>query len=147
MVRGRVGCQAHAFGSNGLQPRDQSVPSQQGPDGATSLCALLGPVGIRWLGFTGSGLLAIVAGVAGSSLAFRFSWGNVAERLGASLYAWIESSRKKREVVQDIALGQQAAREREVVVSGERIEIEEHHPAPMVVEPVVLEVPRSERSG
>ena len=109
------------------------------------LGALLGPVGIRWLGFTGSGLLAIVAGVAGSSLAFRFSWGNVAERLGASLYAWIESSRKKREVVQDIALGQQAAREREVVVSGERIEIEEHHPAPMVVEPVVLEVPRSER--
>jgi len=109
------------------------------------LGALLGPVGIRWLGFTGSGLLAIVAGVAGSSLAFRFSWGNVAERLGASLYAWLESSRKKREVVQDIALGQQAAREREVVVSGERIEIEEHHPAPMVVEPVVLEVPRSER--
>ena len=106
---------------------------------------LLGPASVQWLGFTGSGLVAIALGVVGSSLAFRFSWRNVAERIGATLHARIESSRKKREVVQDIALGQQAAREREEVVSEERVEIEEHHPAPVLVEPVILEVPKSER--
>ena len=109
------------------------------------LGALLGPFGIRWLGFTGSGLLAIAAGVAGCAVAFRFSWGSLAERIGASVYAWLESSRKKREVVQDIVLGQQAAREREEVVSSERVEIQEHHATPVVVEPVVLDVPQSER--
>ena len=115
-----------------------------GPSGGV-LGAVLGPMGIRWLGFTGSGLLAITVGVAGSALAFRFSWGNLAERIGSGVYRWLESSRKKREVVADIALGQQAAREREEVVSGERVEIDEHHIAPVLVEPVVLDVPRSER--
>ncbi|MBL8338783.1 MAG: DNA translocase FtsK 4TM domain-containing protein [Rhodoferax sp.] len=109
------------------------------------LGAMLGPLAVRWLGFTGSGLLAIMLGVAGCALAFRFSWGRLAERIGSGLYAWVERSRKKREVVQDIALGQRAAREREEVVSEERVELKEHHVAPVVVEPVVLEVPRSER--
>ncbi len=81
----------------------------------------------------------------GAALAFRFSWGNVAERIGAALHARLESSRKKREAVQDIAMGQQAAREREVVVSGARVEIQEHHPEPVQIEPVVLEMPKSER--
>ena len=109
------------------------------------LGSVLGPLALKWLGFTGSGLLAIMLGVLGSAMAFRFSWGRLAERIGAALYAWLENSRKKREVVQDIALGQQAAREREEVVSEERVEIEEHHPAPVPVEPAVREVPRSER--
>ena len=109
------------------------------------LGSLLGPVSVKWLGFTGSGLMAIALGLAGCSLGFRFSWGNVSERVGACLHSWIESSRKKRELVQDLALGQQAAREREEVVSEERVEIEEHHPAPVLVEPVLLDVPKSER--
>jgi len=110
-----------------------------------ALGSMLGPLSLRWLGFTGSGLVAILLGLAGAALAFRFSWGNVAERIGAALHARLESSRKKREAVQDIAMGQQAAREREVVVSGERVESREHHPEPVHVEPVVLEVPKSER--
>ncbi len=114
-------------------------------DSGGALGSLLGPVVLRWLGFTGSGLVAILLGLAGAALAFRFSWGNVAERIGSALHTRIESSRKKREAVQDIAMGQQAAREREVVVTGERVEIKEHHPAPVQVEPVVLEVPKSER--
>ena len=109
------------------------------------LGSVLGPVAVQWLGFTGSGLLAIMLGVLGSAMAFRFSWGRLAERIGAALHGWLENSRKKREVVQDIALGQRAAREREEVVSEERVEIEEHHPAPVPVEPVVRDVPRSER--
>ena len=109
------------------------------------LGSVLGPVAVQWLGFTGSGLLAIMLGVLGSAMAFRFSGGRLAERIGAALHGWLENSRKKREVVQDIALGQRAAREREEVVSEERVEIEEHHPAPVLVEPVVRDVPRSER--
>jgi len=114
-------------------------------DSGGALGSMLGPLGLRWLGFTGSGLVAILLGLAGAALAFRFSWGNVAERIGAALHARLESSRKKREAVQDMALGQQAAREREVVVSGERLESREHHPQPVHVEPVVLEIPKSER--
>jgi S-DNA-T family DNA segregation ATPase FtsK/SpoIIIE len=114
-------------------------------DSGGALGSMLGPLGLRWLGFTGSGLVAILVGLAGSALAFRFSWGNVAERIGGALHTRLESSRKKREAVQDMAMGQQAAREREVVVSEERVEIKEHHRAPVQVEPVMLEVPKSDR--
>jgi S-DNA-T family DNA segregation ATPase FtsK/SpoIIIE len=69
----------------------------------------------------------------------------VAERIGAAIHTRIEASRKKREVVQDKALGQRAAREREEVVTGERVESREHHPAPVQVEPVVFDIPKSER--
>ena len=109
------------------------------------LGSLLGPVSVNWLGFTGAGLVAIAQGVFGAALVFRFSWGNVAERIGANLHARLESIRKKRELVQDLALGQQAARDREVVLTEERSEIEERHPAQVLVEPVVLDVPKSER--
>ena len=109
------------------------------------LGSLLGPTCVKWLGFTGSGLVAIAVGVAGAALALRFSWGKAAERIGASLHAKVENSRKKRELVQDLALGQQAARERAEVLSEERIEIKVHHPTPVLVEPVVLDVPKSER--
>ncbi len=109
------------------------------------LGSLLGSPALQWLGFTGSGLVAIALGLAGAALGLRFSWGQVAERIGAAVYSKFESSRKQREIVEDIALGQQAAREREEVVLEERVEIREHHAAPVHVEPVVLEVPRSER--
>ncbi len=114
-------------------------------DSGGALGSVLGSLGLRWLGFTGSGLVAILLGLVGAALAFRFSWGNVAERIGAAMHAQLEYRRKKREAVQDIAMGQQAAREREVVVTGERVEIKEHHPAPVQIEPLVLEVPKSER--
>ena len=117
------------------------LPGQSGG----ALGSVLGPVGMRWLGFTGSGLVAILLGLVGAALAFRFSWGNVAERIGAMLHAQLEASRKKREVVQDKALGQQAAREREEVLTEERVEIKVHHPAPVPVEPSVMEVPKSAR--
>ena len=120
---------------------DARLPGNSGG----ALGSLLGPFVLRWLGFTGSGLVAILLGLAGSALAFQFSWGNVAERIGATVHTRLESSRKKREAVHDIAMGQQAAREREVVVTGERVELKEHHPAPVHIEPVVLEVPKSER--
>ena len=36
---------------------------------------LVGPLGIKWLGFSGSGLLGIAIGLLGAALVFRFSWG------------------------------------------------------------------------
>ncbi|MEO8859723.1 MAG: DNA translocase FtsK 4TM domain-containing protein, partial [Burkholderiaceae bacterium] len=120
------------------------APRLPGDSGGV-LGSLVGPLGVRWLGFTGCGLFAIALGVAGSSLALRFSWSNVAERIGGYLHSLVESSRKKRELVQDLAMGQQAAREREEVLTEERLEIDEHHVTPLQVEPVVLEVPKSER--
>jgi len=91
---------------------------------------LVGPLSVKWLGFAGSGLVAIALGIMGSALVFRFSWSHVAERIGAWLYSQVESRREKREIAQDLALGQQAAREREEVVIEEREEIAVHHPVP-----------------
>jgi S-DNA-T family DNA segregation ATPase FtsK/SpoIIIE len=106
---------------------------------------VVGSLGVQWLGFAGSALLAIGLGLLGSALVFRFSWGHVAERIGAGIDAFIESRRSKRELAEDMALGQQAAREREEVLIEEREEIIEHHPTPVVIEPVRVEVPQSVR--
>ncbi len=106
---------------------------------------LVGPASVKWLGFLGSGLVAIALGVMGAALVFRFSWTHVAERIGGWLYSQVESRREKREIAQDLALGQQAAREREEVVIEEREEIAVHHPIPVMIEPVLVDLPKSER--
>ena len=106
---------------------------------------LVGPASVKWLGFTGSGLVCIVVGVVGAALVFRFSWGQLAERIGATLDGLITSRREKREIAEDLELGKQAAREREEVVHVERREIQEHHPEPVLIEPVLGELPKSER--
>ena len=105
----------------------------------------VGPLALRWLGATGSALLCICAGVVASGWVFRFSWGHVAEHLGATVQSLLEARRERRERAQDVALGQQAAREREEVVIEEREDIIEHHNAPVLIEPVVVEVPQSTR--
>ena len=107
---------------------------------------VVGPASVKWLGFTGSGLLGIVLLVLGAALVFRFSWGLVAEVLGARIDALVQSRRAQREVAKDVAVGRQAARERAVVVLEERTESEEHHPQPVqIIEPVLVDVPQSAR--
>ncbi|MCZ2405749.1 MAG: DNA translocase FtsK 4TM domain-containing protein [Burkholderiales bacterium] len=107
---------------------------------------LLGPLSVRWLGFTGSGLVGIVLVVASVALVFRFSWGLLAEQLGARIEALVQSGRARREAARDAAEGRRAARERQEVVREERHEIEEHHPQPVqIIEPVLAEVPQSVR--
>ncbi|MDP3702724.1 MAG: DNA translocase FtsK 4TM domain-containing protein [Hylemonella sp.] len=105
----------------------------------------VGPLAVRWLGVTGSALLAIGLWVLAVGLVFRFSWGHVAERIGAWIHDFIESRRARREMAQDLALGQRAAREREEGVLEEREEIIEHHAPPVLIEPVLVEVPQSTR--
>ncbi|MFM1980484.1 MAG: hypothetical protein RLZ68_1749 [Pseudomonadota bacterium] len=105
----------------------------------------MGTLSVKWLGFAGSGLVAIVLGVAGAAMVFGFSWIRLAERIGARIDAFVNSQREKREVAQDIQMGRQAMREREEVVFEEREEIEVHHPQPVVIEPVAIELPPSTR--
>ena len=106
---------------------------------------LVGPFGLKYLGFTGSGLVFVAFAVLGAAVVFRFSWSHVAERLGAFVVGFIEARREKRELAQDLEFGQRAARQREEVLIGERIEIEEHHPTPVLIEPLLVDVPKSER--
>ncbi len=118
---------------------------------------VVGSFAVKWLGFTGSGLVGIAATVVGAAWAFGFSWARWADGLGAWLYHLWEQRREKREAAQDIAMGTQAAREREEVVSVERAESEELHPAPIampaaqrpMLEPtfvdVLVDVPQSTR--
>ncbi len=107
---------------------------------------ITGPASVKWLGFTGSGLLAIVLAVLGAALVFRFSWGHVAEFVGGRIDALVQSRLAKREVAKDVAVGRKAAREREVVVLEERTESEVYHPQPVqIIEPVLVDVPQSTR--
>ncbi len=106
----------------------------------------MGQLGVKWLGFTGSGLLGVMLVVLGAAMVFRFSWGNVAERLGGRIEGLVRFGRAKREQARDVAVGKRAAREREEVVQEERHEAEEHHPQPVhIIEPVLHEVPQSAR--
>ena len=126
----------------------------------------IGSFSERWFGFTGAALLAIALLLMGMSLVFRFSWGELAESLGARIDGLIQSRHVKREIQEDLALGQRALREREKsqpvqalepqwdldpIASPEgQLDLEPvplmaQGPAAMVIEPAVMEVPRSER--
>jgi S-DNA-T family DNA segregation ATPase FtsK/SpoIIIE len=106
---------------------------------------LAGPVSVKWLGFTGSGLVWIAAGVFSVSVVFGFSWPQTAQRIGAWIDEFIESRREKRELAEDLAVGRASAREREEILIEERIEIEEHQPVAVLIEPTFVDIPKSER--
>ncbi|MDR7308766.1 DNA translocase FtsK 4TM domain-containing protein [Rhodoferax saidenbachensis] len=110
-----------------------------------ALGRLVGPFSVQWLGFAGAGLVAIVLGLVGAAWVFGFSWTRTAERIGSLLDGLVESRREKIEAAQDRELGQLAVREREEVFLEEREEEEIHHPTPVLIEPVIVELPRSER--
>jgi len=123
-----------------------SVESRLPDHSGGALGYLLGPLSVKWLGFSGSGLVSIALGVIGSALVFGFSWMHVAERIGAWIDGQVQSRKRQRERAQDREFGQQAMREREEILVEEREEVVEHHPQPvMIVEPVFTEPPRSER--
>ena len=106
------------------------------PNGAGGVVgALIGPVALRWLGFTGSAVIAIVLLLACLSWVFRFSWLQVSESLGAQVDAWFTAARERREIAQDLAAGQEAARQREAVVQQELEQHQEKPAVPVVVEP------------
>ncbi|TNF58604.1 MAG: DNA translocase FtsK [Burkholderiales bacterium] len=120
---------------------DEMLPGNAGG----ALGHWLGPLVMGWTGFTGSALLMMALLVLCMPAVFRFSWGQMAELMGGWLDGWFEARRERREAVEDLRIGEQAAREREEVVKVERVEIEEQHPTPVHIEPALAEVPRSER--
>ncbi|MDP4732363.1 MAG: DNA translocase FtsK 4TM domain-containing protein [Limnohabitans sp.] len=127
---------------------------------------LVGTAALRGLGFNGSALMGIALVLVGVAMVFRFSWGQLAEKIGGRLDALIQSRHEKREIEEDLALGQQALRERQQALSPQAIEPEwdlgppvhdspdgqlDLPPVPVtkpvsrVIEPPVMEVPRSDR--
>ncbi|MBA4176747.1 MAG: cell division protein FtsK [Leptothrix sp. (in: Bacteria)] len=103
----------------------------------------LGPLSMHWLGFAGSGVLWIALLVAGSAMALRFSWLQLADAIGAGVDRLRESRQGKRDAEEDRRLGEMAAREREAVVEEQRIEVQEH--VPVHIEPFVAALPPSQR--
>ena len=105
----------------------------------------VGSAGVKWLGFVGSGLVLIAMGVMAASSVFGFSWAHTAQRLGEWISNLIETRREQREIAEDQAVGKKAAKEREDILIDERIEIEVHHPMPVLIEPTFADIPKSER--
>ena len=97
----------------------------------------------RAIGFNGATLLLLALFAVGSSLFFGISWLKVMERIGAGIEAVIGWIRRRREEAVDRKIGDEAAIEREHVVSQLREDVEER--APVLVVPAVVQVPRSER--
>ncbi|WP_430420828.1 DNA translocase FtsK [Methylibium petroleiphilum] len=114
-----------------------------GGHGGGVLGYALGGLSMKAIGFTGSGVFWIAALVLGLPLALRFSWSAVAEQLGSALEGLREKRQERIERAEDIRLGEQAMREREHVVEIEREQLDDH--APLLIEPTVIELPRSER--
>jgi len=104
----------------------------------------LGKLGMTWLGFNGSGVLWIALLVSGLALALRFSWLDLAERIGERLERLRERREAQREVAQDLRIGEQAAIERERVVEEVRHELPAE-PIPLIIEQPMVEVAKSER--
>ncbi|WP_396433282.1 DNA translocase FtsK [Limnohabitans sp.] len=82
----------------------------------------VGSAGVSGLGFNASALLGIAMWVLSLSVVFRFSWGQVAENIGARLDGLIQSRHAQREIQEDMALGQQALRERQQALTPLAIE-------------------------
>ncbi|MBK9364166.1 MAG: DNA translocase FtsK 4TM domain-containing protein [Rubrivivax sp.] len=105
----------------------------------------LGPASMRWLGFAGSGVTWIALLVVGMAMALRFSWSRLADGIGERVEGLLERRQERKEQAQDRRIGEQALREREQVVELElERQVDEEH-LPLVIEPPVLHVPKSER--
>ncbi|WP_457394191.1 DNA translocase FtsK [Roseateles sp. P5_E1] len=110
----------------------------------------LGPLGMRGLGFAGSGVVWIVLLLTGMAWAFRFSWGHLAERIGERIEQLREKRIEQREMKADQKAGEQAVKEREQEVEVERQAERQWEQggadhAPLVIEAPVVEVPQSTR--
>ncbi len=108
------------------------------------LGAMLGSLSQRGLGFVGSGVLWIAVGVAGLSMAFRFSWWRLAEKVGASIDALWARRVERRELAEDVRHGERALREREEQLDTAQHQWQGEH-VPVVIEPPPPPTPRSER--
>ncbi len=98
---------------------------------------------LRALGFTGGTLVLLLMLLVGLSLFFRFSWLNLAERLGGVIVSAFASLKRWREARRDRKVGEVAALRREGTLEQTRERIEIHEPIQIV--PALAVVPKSER--
>ena len=105
----------------------------------------LGQLVQRNFGFTGGTLLLLALMAAGLSLFTGISWLSAAEGVGAWLEQSVLSAQAAWARWQDRKVGQQIAQKREAVVETRRRKVEQAPPAPLRIEPAVVEVQRSER--
>ena len=142
---------------------DAGLPGSAG--GAWGL--VLGQLVEHWLGFTGSALFTLGVMVFASAWVFGFSWGQWAELIGERIDRLLRAREQRKEMEQDLALGQQALREREMVASHfqpvepmldadmlaapegqldlEPVQVPAPKSAPVVIETPVTQVQQSER--
>ena len=78
---------------------------------------LLGPQAEKWMGFTGSGIVGVMLLLLGMSWILGFSWGQIAEKVGAGIEGFFQRLMLRREAAADKAVGKKAAQAREAEVS------------------------------
>jgi S-DNA-T family DNA segregation ATPase FtsK/SpoIIIE len=143
---GWLGCAVLMLGSTSLEwTRLYRLEPQLPGHGGGVLGYLLGSAGTAYLGHTGFALLCIAAVLIGLAWSFQFSWGQVAEKLGAWIWGHVQAYRMRQEERQDLVVGERAAQARAQEVQEQRLDVQEHHPEPVWIEPVLVEVPKSER--
>jgi S-DNA-T family DNA segregation ATPase FtsK/SpoIIIE len=137
---GSVGLEAYRLSSLGLQ-----LPGRMDYNSGAG-----GVIGHVWsgflaqaVGFAGSTIILIAMIVIGSSLFFGFSWGTVAEKVGAVLEWVMLKFSNIRNARQDRRAGQvaQAVRHEQVEAKHEKIV----HEQPIRIEPAIVTVQKSER--
>jgi len=145
-VRNGLGLVFLIVGSTGLEwsRLHRFDPGLSGQAGGV-LGQLFGRLAVPWMGNTGFALLCVVLLVLGLAWSFRFAWAHVAEKLGLWVMRRIESHRTRREAQEDMVLGEKAALERAQEVREQKEDVQEHHPEPVWIEPVLVDVPKSER--
>jgi DNA segregation ATPase FtsK/SpoIIIE, S-DNA-T family len=89
-------------------------------------------------------VLCIVMFVLGLAMAMRFSWANVAETIGRGWDSMLHKQQARRDRAEDVRLGEASLREREKVLDVVRND-DAPPPAPVVIAPAVLDVPKSTR--
>ncbi|MFZ9337939.1 MAG: DNA translocase FtsK, partial [Limnohabitans sp.] len=108
---------------------------------------LVGGSAAKWLGFNGSALVFIVFMLVGLSWTFGFSWVQLSENIGSRIDQALTDWRERREMAEDLAMGQAAAKEREQDMHsdfGDSLELTPRA-VRIVVEPEPLVAPKSER--
>jgi S-DNA-T family DNA segregation ATPase FtsK/SpoIIIE len=137
---GSVGLEAYRLSSLGLQ-----LPGRMDYNSGAG-----GVIGHVWsgflaqaVGFAGSTIILIAMIVIGSSLFFGFSWGTVAEKIGAALEWIMLKVSNIRNARQDRRAGQvaQAVRHEQVEAKYEKTV----HDQPIRIEPAIVTVQKSER--
>ena len=108
---------------------------------------LVGGAAAKWFGFNGSALIFIVFMLVGLSWTFGFSWVQLSEQIGAKIDQALTDWRERREIAEDLAMGQVAAKAREHDLHTEAVFNDEltPHTVRIVVDPEPLVAPKSER--